>query len=109
MSDAPRDTPADSDGPGHDVDWTIDLEASPPEQRSDPRLELVAQVLREAHVQLASITSTVRTMETVIRGCAEEGMTVDEISVQASLGREAVERVLGGGTLFPITGPSRLD
>lgn len=114
MSDAHGGLPSEADrsepdGSEPDVDWEIDPEATPPEQRSDPRLELVAHVLRETHAQLASITSTVAAMERVIRECAEQGMTVDQICVQGSLDRAAVERVLAGGVLFRTSATPPLD
>ena len=43
-----------------------------------------------------------KSMEDVIRDCAAQGMTRDEIAEQGSLSGAAVDRVLEGGTLFDL-------
>ena len=83
-----------------DPDWTIDLSRPPREPQTDPRLSVVSEAVRSAQTQLLTIVSTMKFMEEVIRDCAAQGITRDEIVDQCSLDAAAVDRVLAGGTLF---------
>jgi DNA-directed RNA polymerase specialized sigma24 family protein len=89
-------------GSPDDRDWMIDLNQSPEEPRTDPRLPVVREAVRAAQAQLQTVAAMLQSMESVIRECAADGMTADEIADQCSLTRESVERVLSGGALFNL-------
>ncbi|WP_160141395.1 hypothetical protein [Microbacterium sp. SLBN-154] len=81
-------------------DWIIDLSQPRREPQADPRLPLVAEVVRGAQAQLSAIGAVMGSVEEVIRECAAQGMTRDEIAEQCGLSAVTVDRVLAGGTLF---------
>lgn len=81
-------------------DWTIDLGAPPPEVVDDARIGLVGEMMSALQSQLSSVTATMGFLEDVIRDVAEKGVSVDSIAVGSRLSREAVERVIAGGSII---------
>lgn len=86
--------------PDRAADWIIDLSVPPRPVRTDPRLPAMRATIRDAQTRLLGIVKTMSGVENIIRECARNGMTRDEIADQASLAIEAVDRVIAGGTLF---------
>lgn len=81
-------------------DWIIGLNLPIRQPMVDPRLGAVQADMRSLQPQLAAIFAKTQEIESVLRQCADDGMTRDEIASQASLPMEAVVRVLRGGSVF---------
>lgn len=81
-------------------DWTIDLGAPPTEVLDDARIGLVGDMMSALQSQLSSVTATMGFLEDVIRDVALKGVSVDSIAVGSRLSREAIERVIAGGSII---------
>jgi hypothetical protein len=74
--------------------------ASPTEPRDDARIGLVGDMMSALQAQLSSVTATMGFLEDVIRDVAGKGVAVDTIASGSRLSREAVERVVAGGSII---------
>jgi hypothetical protein len=81
-------------------DWIIDLEHPPCPAMTDPRLDSTRTTIVRAQAQLQEVISTMAVWEDVVRDCARDGLTADEIATQCSVSIESVRRIIAGGTFF---------
>ncbi|WP_207456623.1 hypothetical protein [Desertivibrio insolitus] len=83
-------------------DWTIDPSQEPPTGRLDERLARLRPDLVSLRKQLAELDASSRDIETVIRDCAADGLSPEEIAAQLGTEVPPIARVLGGGSLLGI-------
>ncbi len=74
--------------------------APPTEARDDARISLVGDMMSALQSQLSSVTATMGFLEDVIRDVAGKGVAVNTIAAGSRLSREAVERVIAGGSII---------
>ncbi|MEY2847558.1 MAG: hypothetical protein RI885_223 [Actinomycetota bacterium] len=77
-----------------------DTGTTPIEGRDDARIGLVGDMMSALQAQLSSVTATMGFLEDVIRDVAGKGVPVETIAAGSRLSREAVERVVAGGSII---------
>lgn len=80
--------------------WTIDRGAPPASVDGDARISLVGDMMSALQTQLSSVTATMGFLEDVIRDVAAKGVSTDVIAAGSRLNRDAVERVVAGGSII---------
>lgn len=81
-------------------DWVVNLDQPTRPPKTDPRLDDVRSTLAGMRSHAGAIETSCEAVETLLRDCAKNGMTEDEIAVQATLPIGVVVRVLSGGSLL---------